>query len=697
MPSLVVADMDNAGTKEIVFVTYDRAFVIDLADGQPRMLHYWNSGRNYANLVAANIDADPYPELIVHATTLREHLAVLDNDGLNLTLRYDHFYEQNYPDNSKDYDVCLDSVRDFDGDGNIEILQSLYNDGGDDRWHALLLDAVTGEVKLDFPDCRAEAVVTRGEGAPPWILLAQAESRDQFAGLKAFTPERGTVSVTLEGALIKDVTEHNLPPHLGRSALRSTPLLRPLGSSAAAPNSCLIREGQRVFAVTLPADAKAEIKRQQFDGMALAKGDRVWLADDLDRDDQIDLVVSRPATGRLHVFSGGDGRELASLPIGGVRRPVMAARLRGDDRQLTALVVDWNNQLLACRDLTTDPKIAWSIPVEPRRGYYDTGSSVTAHDFDGDGVHEILAGLPGNMLALINPDGSVLRKWQLDNPVYDWVVGNFNGNASYDIAVTTSGGVTQYRTMMFDSAATSKPPWQVDLGPYMGGPAALDANQDGIDDYICRYFYMRHILDGRNGLDLQPVPWRQGYHAVSVVHPWEDQREPALLFHGGMYTHRLEKLDGSVVWERLVQSAGRHGCVGDFNGDGRLDSACQTSGAVWDLDQLKPIEGDYPPTLYLWDMATGRPIAELQTLSNFQDGLVAVDLDADGRDEILGGTEDGRLAVLGIEAGQLQLESTVRLPAGVGRPTVVDLDLDGRLEILAGCDDGRVYVLECAE
>ena len=55
---------------------------------------------------------------------------------------------------------------------------------------------------------------------------------------------------------------------------------------------------------------------------------------------------------------------------------------------------------------------------------------------------------------------------------------------------------------------------------------------------------------------------------------------------------------------------------------------------------------------------------------------LSVDLDSDGRDEIVGGTVGGRLVVLGIERGQLAIESSVQLAAGAGRPTIVDLDLD---------------------
>ena len=207
---------------------------------------------------------------------------------------------------------------------------------------------------------------------------------------------------------------------------------------------------------------------------------------------------------------------------------------------------------------------------------------------------------------------------------------------------------------------------------------------------------MRHILDGRNGLDLQTVPWRQGYHAVAIVKPWEDRAEHALMFHGGMYTQRLEMPDGEIIWEHLVQSGNRHGAIGDFNGDGKLESACQSSGVPLDLATLKPLEGSFPPTVYLWDLATGRELAKLEVESNIQEGLIAVDIDGDGRDEIVAGMANGRVLVLGVEEDELRIESSLSLPAGVGRPVAVDIDLDDQLEILVGCDDGMLYLLQCA-
>lgn len=695
-PTLAVADMDSSGAKEIVFVTYDRAYALDASDGQPRMMHYWNAGRNYADVAVANIDADPYPEVVIHATTLREHLAVLDNDGLNLDLRYDKFYEQNYPDNAKDYAACLDSVNDFDGDGAIEILQSLYNDQGDGRWHTLVLDALSGRVELDLEDCRAEGVVARGAGQPPWILLAMAHGREHFSGLSAYTPAVGRLTVSEQGSLVKEGTARNLPPDQGVNPNRGVPLLRPLAASPHEAGMCLVQEGSQLVLITLPTTGEGAVNRQRIAGLTLVDGDRIWLASDLDGDGYVDLVVSRPATGRLHALSGIDGREMTSLPIHGVRRTAIAVRLRPEDPELTVLAVNWQNHLLAWRDFKTQPTLKWTLPVQPRSGVFDEGSSVTAHDFDNDGAREILAGLPGDKVALIDPDGAVVRSWQVDNPVHDWAIGNFNGNASSDLAVTTSGSVTQYRTFMFDSSTESPPIWDVDLGPYWGGPAAYDTNRDGIDDYICRYFFMRHVLDGRNGLDLQTVPWRQGYHAVAIVYPWEDCAKPAFLFHGGMYTQRLEKPDGALVWEHLVQSGNRHGAVGDFDGDGKLESACQSSGVPLDLATLKPLEGSFPPTVYLWDLATGRELAKLEMESSIQEGLIAVDLDGDGRDEIVAGTDSGRLVVLGIEQKKLQIESSLSMPAGVGRPTAVDIDLDDQPEILVGCDNGLLYLLQCA-
>ncbi|MDC0935591.1 hypothetical protein OAS39_04830 [Pirellulales bacterium] len=693
-PTLLVTDIDSNGSPDLACITYDRAYAFDLRDGRPRMFHYWSSGRCYAELTAKNIDSDPHPELIVQSCNLREHLSVLENDGLNLSLGWHHFYEQNYPHNKKDYATCLDSVDDFDGDGEVEILQSLYNNAGDKRWHTLMVDAITGRVERDLPDCRLEGVIQRSDNEIPAVLLTRTLDRNRTEAISVLWlgEESRSQAVSDTGSLIKDYSRRNYPAHTAGSAsttYSSRPML-PKGSSG---NRFFMLENQAVWEVILPALHADSVSKKLL--VEIPNGYGLRELDDVDSDGTVDAVLHSPGENRLQVVSGATSEVLASISTGGPQAVTVAGKMHRDDQELTLLVVDGLARLCAWTDCTSVPKLAWEKSIAPRRS--NSGlTPVSIVDIEGDGRREILAGLDGDRLALLDSDGHILREWPLPGKLHDWAFGNFTGDELTDFMVMTmpeSGGV---QTVLLDAARKDvQPMWSRDIASMYGYPAVVDANQDGIDDVAFRYYFMRHVLDGRNGLDLYPVTWKAGQHCISVVHSEGRQSEPYLLMSGGNYTLRVESLDGAEIWNTPFSDRFRPSAVGDFDGDGRLDVAGQTAGERFELNPFRTIPETWNRHVCLWDLATGEEKGRLALDGTCQGGMVSVDLDGDGRDELVAGTDHGKLVVLGIEADALQVESELEFDATVGRPMVVDLELDGQPEIVVSVEDGNLYLLTC--
>jgi len=79
----------------------------------------------------------------------------------------------------------------------------------------------------------------------------------------------------------------------------------------------------------------------------------------------------------------------------------------------------------------------------------------------------------------------------------------------------------------------------------------------------------------------------------------------------------------------------------------------------------------------------GRPVSQ----------MIAADLDADGRTEVLFGCDNGKLHALGERGGKPRLLWSVALGRRVGEPILADLDGDGRPEILVAAEDGKLYGL----
>ncbi len=696
-PELVMADMDADGALEIVVVTYDRAYAFETDSGTPSMEAYWDSGRNYGEIIVTDIDDDPHLELVVHAYQLREHLSVLDNDGKSMRLLWDNFFEQNYPGDDKEYAPCANSVQDFDGDGRHEVLLSLYNDTGDNRWHVLLVDALTGETRYDLPDRKAESVVFSAPGGVPWLLLSQASGRKTFRGLELYHTKTGTVPISDTATLLVDTTVRNVPPHVGPRGQHG-PAGRRMAPPASPKNEFYMLDGRKVVSVRL-GDGETPVATKEIFAIPLESSYTIRALEDINRDGKPEILVASSEESRLHVYDTANGQTALSLPAGGTRRIALCAKMDPEDKELTVFVVDGENRLQAWQGVKSQPRRLWQKEVQPRTAYSGT-PTVTLFDFDGDGMKEILTGLPGNRLGVLDRHGSILKEWEVPSRVIDWAIGQFTGDDTYDIAVVTSSGITDQITSMLDGAKPGDTPvWQINYGPFYGWPAVWDVNGDGVEDILFRSFFMRHIVSGRNGLNLYPVTWRQGQHFPALVFPEGRAADPLLVWSGGVYTHRVEKLDGTMVWSQWAQSWQRAGCIGDFDGDGKEETTYQTVGTCYDLgtrfDDLKyePLEESYTKFVFTKDVVTGRETGRLELDGIVQEGLAATDIDGDGRDEILAGTGDGYLYVIGIENGGLTVEWSRDFGASVSRPTVADLDLDGSPELLVGIETGQIHVL----
>ncbi|HPO07937.1 MAG TPA: VCBS repeat-containing protein, partial [bacterium] len=705
-PEFVVAIINCKSTPEIVVATYDRLYAFNIAESTPAMELFWESGRNYGELVVTNIDDDPFPEVVMQAYEIREHLSVIDNDGKQFQLLWDKFFEQNYPEDNKEYLPCIHSVQDFDGDKRADILLSLFNEAGDGKWHVLLADAITGEFKTDIPDMKALSVVRSPSSNNPWTVLTRARSRTDFRGIEIFHPQIQTISISPNGQFLSQKDTRHIPEDTGSSGLagmssQKGPSGMPFVSPDGSGSKFFIIEDQVLKRIEIsdlaPYFTKTDLFGLPATGTYTFRG-----LHDIGRDGQWEASLTFPEDSRLHVFNVKDHRELYSFPAGGARRIVLCARLHPTDPQLTSFIVDGMNQLQAWIDLKARPRKLWQVSVQPRTGV-NGPPTVTVFDFDGDGNKEILTGLPGNRLAVLNDLGQVVKEWQLDAPVIDWAVGNFNGDSCYDILAVVSPRILDQTTVLLDlKKEDANPVWtRAGFGAYTGWPVVWDVNRDGIDDMIVRYFYMRHMIDGRNGLDVFPITWRQGYHCPTIVLPDGPDREPLMVWSGAAYTHRVERLDGSEVWNHWAQSMYRPGCVGDFNGDGRIETVCQTTGTLYDLgtqfDNLKfePLDESYSGYLFTWDVQTGQETGRFDLGETVLEGSVSGDVDGDGRDEILVGTVQGSLMILGIGENGLGIEWRRDFGASVGRPTIADIDLDGNPELLVGIETGNIVVLEC--
>ena len=156
-PTVVAADIDNCGKDEIIVTKRGAIYYIDCETGKVKKSIDWISGgerrRNYGLFQIADVNKDGNLECVVASSLVTRHLSMIENDGKgNLSVKWDRFIEHIYPTDTTEVRHVYNSLNDVDGDGYPELVLSLYNTRGDNKWYTEVINPITGEVKYEFPD-----------------------------------------------------------------------------------------------------------------------------------------------------------------------------------------------------------------------------------------------------------------------------------------------------------------------------------------------------------------------------------------------------------------------------------------------------------------------------------------------------------------------------------------------------------------
>ena len=156
-PALFIADMDNDGEEEIVVTKLCGIYQFSPATLALKKSYTWLSDgrrlRNYGLFQAVDVNNDGRLEVVVLASLVARHLAVVGNDGAgNLSVWWDRYIEMIYPTDTTEVRWVMNSVADVNGDGRPEIAVSLFNTRGDGRWWSEIIDPLDGRLLAELPD-----------------------------------------------------------------------------------------------------------------------------------------------------------------------------------------------------------------------------------------------------------------------------------------------------------------------------------------------------------------------------------------------------------------------------------------------------------------------------------------------------------------------------------------------------------------
>ena len=717
-PVVAIADTDLDGQSEIVMMTQYHLSIYDALTGQEKDSVYWNVGRNYGQLDVVDVDGDGLPDFVIQADA-PPHLEFIRNTPDGASLVWSHKYLANEADVAVPTDFALhnlpNALRDLDGDGRMELAVNIHDFKQGRRWHVVVFDVPTGEVKADFVDQYLWAVADLDADGQFEFFLTEAlgKSVERNAQMQV---------ATYLGDKLVTRWESTRP---GRFCLR--PYFFPDNANSASSR------GPVHHSTILSGDIDGNGFEEFFvtqDGQLLAIGldagayrTKFMLTSPSDSPPH-PLAIRAQANGpaqilvELHAESGeihleGARAQLKShYPVGDFRATPTVADLDGDGKN--EIIVENAAGFLDVLEPPSakggKPRVRWSSKgsAQPVWVTWKTGHApVPAVDLDGDGQKEIICSDSGDephtTIYALRADGSIYWKselsWLGPRLTETFKVGRFR-DEGWDVLLTIQE-TTQPEMLCLDGRTGEirwhKKSWKDAQGqtwPYPNQYICYDADGDGLHEIYGSYAYIYYPLDGTTGEPIRtPLNiwhevfdrWQSYFAPLPADFNGDGKTEFLLTSYsfaiGGVAVVTPEM---EILWQHaLDNSVGARGYqgVGDCDGDGIPDIA------FYHLDGR----------IAVYDGKTGDTKWEVKELTNHGSNsgghFGTGDIDSDGCDEFLYPLGSNEIIALDHDApGHILWR--VQLDAQPETPILADIDGDGLAELLVCTTDGYLNVLK---
>jgi outer membrane protein assembly factor BamB len=736
-PSLFVADLDQDNEDEIVVTKLCGVYQISPVTASMKRSDTWLSAgrrvRNYGLFQAVDVDKDGRLEIVIVASNVARHLTVLDNDGGgHLSLRWDRFIEMIYPTDTTEVRWVANSVSDIDGDGKPEIVVSLFNTRGDNRWWTEILDPQDGKIHAELPDAYLWDVRDVDGDGRAELLVSTCRQRT--------VPARGPLHVY--GSKEDDCYDLNLlwqdpdaryasrsPLNLQQRAMFSSDLTldrevwtHERGFLIWKRDDTQHQTVLRQVELSSEQDAASKILWTVPDSSACDPTPEVLAIADLDGD-HVDELIVHTLNGQTFVL-WPDSKKTVSIStghaqgarLGGTGNPFTPVVWRGRDGASRVAFHDVFNrtQLWRVNSNGGMPEQIASIPGVGQSKVDGIQVSAYAADVNGDGQPEVIAARQNlathnNQLFALDEAGCVTKTWALpETPLVDvsqrigpYAWGLFRGHAQSEATLIVSSyrsaSMNTEETFAFD-AQTNTLRWHrmhvFDEEARRGfGPWSCAITQQNDDVLFLAKDVMCHINTASGDWRTPPYPLRpltdeaahrdpvpgmvDGFSAYGNIALYDVNQDGGneivvLATHGGFGV--LTQQHQTLWWRVSIASdqVYRHGAIGDFDGDGKTEIVISHLDG-W-LRAYAGTTGDL-----MWTLHLGTVLAD----------MAVCDIDGDGRVEAIGGGADGKVYAIG--AGQIDWIHTIGY--SLGSTVIADVNMDGRPSILIAGGDGFLHCL----
>lgn len=715
-----IGDVDADGLPDVVFMTHYRILVYDGQTGRKKSTLSWDIGRNYGQMTLVNVDDQPGDEVVVVVDS-PPHVDLLkyapEQGKLLWSNRYITDAQVLLPIDVRLY-ILPNGVADVDGDGRMEIVYNLYNHSGDRRWHVMIRDALSGDIRWDLPQTYAIGLADLGGGAKRLCCLAATGLGlpDVTDGL-LLELEQGQWRSAWSGEQVRwQLASYDWP--LSQYSIAS------LGPTTAETPRCFDVDGDQQAEV-FAAVGGDELLALGIDGAGelsvkwRLKGGRQG---------RIAVEAADPLSGAVLVnidaeqlsFSGSDCRAVArswkprgnfsSLPA----RPLaMAADLEGDGAN-EILIQDshWRTVVLRCTGEPDKPQVEEVLRLPGgglwlgRRwaGFPYSKFPVYSADLDQDGRRELLLTdvADEQVSTIVCRDCAGDVRWTAALPETPargivWMAsGRFRQRDKVDLFVVVQNGGLGEGLLLDGASGTIV--WRrgelrlADNTPFRLGSqhpalAVADADGDGLDDILGNTDPYLLAVRGSDGHPLATPRTMIGdlfpnfvVYGESMVGDWDQSGRPSIFTNTPIGGFGLVSPDIQVKWftDRKDQPRNCSGAVGRLSAD-----------SPW-------LYGTMIGAMFsVFDLRNGQSAgqAEIGHDPGGYASMYAADINGDGDDEFLTVAGAMLLCIGHDPQAKWRLEWKTQLAGDTGPLTIADADNDGWLDILYTTGDGCLRCL----